>query len=111
MDPHLITRWVLRVWLSLTCQGQGGYAHDVPFLSHVFISFFAAGRSSSIVPPREYQITLYCDSHSPYGFGLRVVGAEGGYARVLWICPGGPAEQAGIRVGDKVGDWMNEPAK
>ncbi|XP_059089907.1 uncharacterized protein LOC131885769 isoform X2 [Tigriopus californicus] len=66
-------------------------------------------RSSSIVPPREYQITLYCDSHSPYGFGLRVVGAEGGYARVLWICPGGPAEQAGIRVGDKIFDWNNIP--
>ena len=37
-------------------------------------------------------------------FGLRVVGVgqESHCARVLWLFPGGVAETAGIRVGDKV---------
>ena len=59
---------------------------------------------------REYEITLYHDPNhdpDPYGFGLRVVGTTTGErqiqcARVLWICPGGPAERGGVRVGDRV---------
>ena len=45
---------------------------------------------------------MYADNRSAYGFGMRVVGTEAGAARVLWIQPQGPAEQAGIRVGDRV---------
>ena len=61
------------------------------------------------------RITLRCAQgyNDPYGFGLRVVGEfvdetsnNGGsvssYARVLWLSPGGLAESAGIKVGDKV---------
>ncbi|XP_040569122.1 uncharacterized protein [Lepeophtheirus salmonis] len=58
-------------------------------------------------------ITLYQTPHDPYGFGLRVVGApfqnsrknELVVARVLWLCPGGPAQRAGIQVGDKILKW------
>ncbi len=61
-------------------------------------------------PVREYQLTLYADPSDQYGFGLRVVAATTGErqipcARVLWTCPGGAADAAGVRVGDKVGGW------
>ena len=55
------------------------------------------------------------DEQDPYGFGLRVVGQQIPVdpqqqqqqqpqlcARVLWISPGGPAQRAGIKVGDRV---------
>ena len=63
------------------------------------------------------QISLYrVDEQDPYGFGLRVVGQQLPVdpqqlqqqqqqqlcARVLWISPGGPAQRAGIKVGDRV---------
>ena len=37
-------------------------------------------------------------------FGLRVVGVEASspWARVLWLLPGGAAEEGGLRLGDKV---------
>ncbi len=59
-------------------------------------------------PSRENKLTLYADPGDQYGFGLRVVAATTGErqlpcARVLWTCPGGPADSAGVRVGDKVG--------
>ena len=65
-------------------------------------------------------MTLYQNEASRqqgvYGFGLRVVGAKcqmppspaaaagavEQVARVLWIAPGGPAQRAGIKVGDRV---------
>ena len=38
---------------------------------------------------------------------MRVVGAgrPGGYARVLWLLPGGAADRAGVRVGDQITHW------
>ena len=61
-----------------------------------------AAAAAAAPPVREYQVTMYADNRSAYGFGMRVVGTEAGAARVLWIQPQGPAEQAGIRVGDRV---------
>ena len=65
------------------------------------------------------QLQRQCGQNIPYGFGLRVVGQHGvaaqqgcgdfqwqthpsAHARVLWLSPGGIAESAGIKVGDKV---------
>lgn len=65
-------------------------------------------------PSNTRQLTLYRnDDQDPYGFGLRVVGQQlqGEQpnqaqlqlcARVLWISPAGPAQRAGVKVGDKV---------
>ena len=49
---------------------------------------------------------LYCTVLYSPRFGLRVVGVAsedcGHGAKVLWVLPGGAAERAGLRVGDKV---------
>jgi predicted metalloprotease with PDZ domain len=54
----------------------------------------------------ERRLVLEREPGEQQGFGLRVVGVEAApaWARVLWLVPGGPAEGAGLRVGDKVGE-------
>ena len=89
------------------------------FFKPYWLPFFTddtSRKGSFSTPSNTSQISLYrVDEQDPYGFGLRVVGQQIPVdpqqqqqqqpqlcARVLWISPGGPAQRAGIKVGDRV---------
>lgn len=73
----------------------------------MFLVYFCSGGKQKEPAKRgRRKLTLYNQEMST--FGLQVKGQMEGnltVGRIQWMLPGGPAQMAGLRLGDKILEW------